>query len=125
MEKIFISGSININNLNYKVLKIIEQFERENCQIYLGDAKGVDFLVQKKLFKDKYFNVIICTIYSNPRNLITDKFKIENITVDSNIKNEREKQTIKDYYMTEKTNFSFVIWDGKSKGSYNNIIRAL
>ena len=41
------------------------------------------------------------------------------------LKNEREKQTYKDEAMSTDSDFSFVIWDGKSKGSFANILRAI
>lgn len=38
---------------------------------------------------------------------------------------ERERQMLKDAKMTDDSDFSLVIWDGKSKGSYSNILRSL
>ena len=34
-------------------------------------------------------------------------------------------QTYKDEAMSNDSDFSFVIWDGKSKGSFANILRAI
>ena len=46
------------------------------------------------------------------------------VTVSHEIKGGRERQQEKDKAMTTDSQYSFVIWDGKSKGSYANILRA-
>jgi hypothetical protein len=45
--------------------------------------------------------------------------------VDTDLKKERERQKEKDSAMTLESDFSLVVWDGKSKGSYQNILRAI
>ena len=49
--------------------------------------------------------------------------KVIDIEIESN--REREKQKEKDKAMTNDSEYSLVIWDGKSKGSYANILRSL
>tara|TARA_R110002049_G_scaffold164208_1_gene330263 strand:- start:210 stop:755 length:546 start_codon:yes stop_codon:yes gene_type:complete len=53
------------------------------------------------------------------------KFDSKFILPKTDSKKERELQKEKDAAMTLDSDYSFVVWDGKSKGSYNNILRAI
>ncbi len=125
MKKVFISGSINLNTLPKMVEKSLKTIQEKNIRVLVGDAKGIDSLVQDYFSKNRYFNLNICSIYQTPRNSKNNNFKTIFIEVDMDIKSERKKQEKKDEYMSLNSDYSFVIWDGKSKGSFNNIQRAL
>lgn len=124
MNSVFISGSISIKTLPSEVIKSFDKIISQNIQVYVGDADGIDTLTQQYFASKNYANVLVCTIYDRPRNIISNIFDIKQVSYDISIKSEREKQTLKDSYMTSNTDYSFVIWDGKSKGSYANIKRA-
>ncbi|MCK4441065.1 MAG: hypothetical protein KAU90_03605 [Sulfurovaceae bacterium] len=125
MSKVFISGSISIKKLPKQVMESIQTMIKKNMTILVGDASGIDSLVQDFCNKNNYLNVIVYTITSIPRYKANQEFKEKKISVNQDIKSERERQTYKDKAMSEDSIFSLVIWDGSSKGSYNNIIRAL
>jgi len=125
MKRVFVSGSISIKKLPTAIVESIDKIEQQNFEILVGDAKGIDLLVQEKLKNDKYENVLVCSIYETPRHLLSTTFKTCNVEYDNSIKSERKKQTFKDSYMTRNSDYSLVIWDGKSKGSYANIVRSL
>ena len=93
-------------------------------KILVGDASGIDGLVQDYCFSLGYFNVTVYSISSQPRYKASDKFALKTVTVPTKIKGARERQQEKDKAMTKDSQYSFIIWDGKSKGSYANIIRA-
>ncbi|MBW6489238.1 hypothetical protein [Sulfurimonas sp.] len=124
MNSVFISGSIAIKTLPSEVLKSFDKILSQNIQVYVGDADGIDILTQKYFASKNYTNVTVCTIKDQPRNIASSHYQIKQINYDSSIKSERQKQTTKDSYMTQYSDYSFVIWDGKSKGSYSNILRA-
>ena len=123
MKKVFISGSRHIKKLDKLVINSLNKIISQNIQVLVGDADGVDRLVQEYLSKQNYFNVIVYTIFENPRNIVSKKFKVKSINVE-NISG-RKAQEKKDEAMTRDSDYSFVIWNGKSKGSLNNILRAL
>jgi len=125
MKKVFISGSINLSILPKIVEKSLKTIQEQNIKILVGDAKGIDSLIQDYFSKKAYFNLNIYSIYETPRNRKNNNFKTILIDVDMDIKSERKKQEKKDEYMSLNSDYSFVIWDGKSKGSFNNIQRAL
>ena len=125
MKSVFISGSISIKTLSNEVIKSFDKIISQNILVYVGDANGIDTLTQNYFASKNYTNLIVCSIYERPRNLASNFFEIKKVNYDTSIVSEREKQTTKDIYMTKHSDYSFIIWDGKSKGSYANIIRAI
>ena len=118
--KIFISGSISIKKIDIEILNKLDSIINKKYKILLGDANGVDLLIQRYLYNRKYNNVII---YSTdyPRNNV-GKWNI--IEIESNEKyGTRAYYTTKDISLTKDCDYGFVIWDEKSKGSLNNIKR--
>ncbi|MDO5090800.1 MAG: hypothetical protein Q4D61_04580 [Cardiobacteriaceae bacterium] len=124
-KKVFISGSINIKVLPCEVTKSLYNIINNGLLVLVGDAEGIDFAVQKFFQKHSYNNVTVYSIYKRPRNIASQNFAKKIVDVDLTIKSEREKQTRKDYVMTEDSDFSLVVWDGESSGSYENIIRSI
>lgn len=127
--KIFICGSIAIKRLNEKITGQLDEFLDSKNEILIGDADGVDSLVQEYLFSKNYTNVTIYHIGNEPRNGNDKNFKTHKSNYDESLdckKNkERAKQTFKDERMIEDCDCCFCIWDGKSKGSYANIKKTL
>ena len=124
MNKVFISGSIVIKKIPPCVEKSINKIIESGMEILVGDADGIDTKVQNYCKKLNYYNVTVYSIYASPRYMASD-FKKKYIIPRSESKKERELQQEKDEAMTMDSDYSLVIWDGKSKGSYNNIIRAI
>ncbi len=124
-NKVFISGSISIKKLPQEVKNSIDKIIEQNLKILVGDAKGIDTLVQNYCLSLNYYNVTIYSISTFPRYKASDNFRIKYIEVPNSIKRERERQQEKDKAMTMDSEFTFTIWDSKSKGSYSNILRGL
>lgn len=125
MSRVFISGSISIKRLPSGVIDSLKKIKDNNLTVLVGDADGVDKKIQDFYSHNCYDNVEVYSIYSSPRNISSSSFSTNTVTVDDDIKKERERQTKKDEAMTLDSEYSFIIWDGKSKGSHKNIIRAL
>ncbi|MDR3243900.1 MAG: hypothetical protein LBT79_04045 [Elusimicrobiota bacterium] len=116
---VFISGSIGINKLPKTALEKIDNIINQNMTVYIGDAKGVDLLVQKYLSKKKYNNVVVYFVSSEIRNNV-GKWQARHI--ETNItKKSRELYTVKDEAMAKEADYGLMIWDGQSKGTLNNI----
>ena len=125
MKKVFISGSISIKKLNKEIIESLENIISKKYTVLIGDASGIDTLIQDYFSKMNYTNIEVYSIFSSPRYLSNKNFFSKYINVSSEIKNERERQTYKDKAMSDDSDFSLVIWDGKSKGSFANILRAI
>lgn len=125
LHSVFISGSIAIKSIPNQVVDSITKMIEKNLTIFVGDASGIDTLVQDLCSKNNYFNVVIYTITSSPRYIANNNFDFKYIFVDQEIKKERERQKYKDRAMTDDSEYSLVVWDGTSKGSYSNILRSI
>ena len=125
MSKVFISGSISIKKLPLEVVGSIRKIIENKIHIVVGDADGVDTLIQDLCLSENYTNLTVYSISAMPRYKAWEKFHFKHIFPNENIKKERARQQEKDKAMTLESEFSFVIWDGKSKGSYANLMRAL
>ena len=123
-ERVFISGSITIKKLPDCVKSSIDAISKGNIEILVGDADGIDTMVQDYCKKIGYSSVVVYSIYQSPRYKVSG-FQSKYIEVKSESKKERERQKEKDAAMTIESDYSLVVWDGFSKGSYANINRAL
>jgi|28_taG_2_1085356.scaffolds.fasta_scaffold00211_11 hypothetical protein len=125
MSKVFISGSISTKTLPNGVLESLKKIQNNNMTILVGDADGIDKVIQDYFKRNNYDNVHVYSIYSSPRNLSSKTFQTKLVNVAPEITKERERQTHKDKAMSVDSDYSLVVWDGKSRGSHKNIIRAL
>jgi hypothetical protein len=117
--KIFISGSISINNLDKTVIEKLNSIMHNKHAVLMGDAFGVDINVQKYFYRNNYINIVIYYAGDKIRNNIGN-WKTKQIINLNNLKG-RELYTLKDIEMARDADFGFMIWDGKSKGTKNNI----
>ena len=124
-NKVFISGSISIKKLPIEVVSSVKKIIEQKIQILVGDADGIDTLIQDFCLAENYTNLTVYSISAIPRYQASDKFNFKHIFPDKKIKKERARQQEKDKAMTNDSEFSFVIWDCRSKGSYANLMRAL
>jgi hypothetical protein len=123
-EKIFISGSIKIKTLSKSVYDKLEQIIKEDQEVIVGDAAGVDSSVQDFFKEKEYRNVTVYSIFSIPRHN-SGGFESKYVFASGDIKSMRERQKVKDERMSIECDSSLVIWDGKSKGCFSNIKRSI
>ena len=117
---VFISGSISIDKLPLFALEKIDSIIVKDYRILIGDAKGVDLLVQEYLLKKEYKNIIVYFTGENIRNN-AGNWKSNQIIDDSYKRKGRELYTLKDKAMARDADYGLMIWDGKSKGTLGNI----
>ena len=142
MRKMFISGSISSKEIPKDVIKSVDDCQKRNYTILIGDAPGIDKNIQDMLKADNYKNVEVYHVGPSPRNFSYKEWVNKRIPVDienkklyRNGKYTREGQMIKDRAMADEADFGLVVWKdtrknrfGKvevSKGSLNNIYNLL
>jgi hypothetical protein len=120
--KIFVSGSIGIKELDDNVKKRLDKLMDQNQSILVGDAQGVDQLVRDYLQSKNYDNV---TVYSTgqARCNVPNNWTQKQTPPQKGVKG-REHFALKDIAMTKDCDGALAIWDGKSKGTKDNISRA-
>lgn len=118
--QVFIAGPRAIRSLNTEVTQELHKIVDQNITVLLGDANGVDKQLQKFFYGLNYTNVIIYASEGRARNNL-GRWIVKNVSVPPNAKG-FEYYAAKDLKMSEDANYGFMIWNGKSKGTLNNII---
>ena len=121
--KVFIAGSINISVLDKAVEGRLNNIHVKNYTVLVGDANGVDKAVQKYFFNRKYANVVIFASGEKARNNVGN-WEIQKIDVPAHVKG-FDYYTAKDKAMADAADYGFMIWNGESKGTLNNIINLI
>ncbi len=123
MTTVFIGGSRSITRLNDTIRYTADNIMRQRFAIVIGDANGADKAVQNYLAEKAYRNVIVYCMGDHCRNNV-GSWPVEQIYADSHIK-DFAYYTTKDEKMAQVGSYGFMIWDGKSKGTLNNILNLL
>ena len=123
MTTVFIGGSRSIARLNDIIRSRANNIMRQRFAIVIGDANGADKAVQSYLAEKAYRNVIVYCMGNHCRNNV-GSWPVEQIYADNQIKDFAYYAT-KDEKMAHLASYGFMIWDGKSKGTLNNILNLL
>ncbi|HBY20223.1 MAG: hypothetical protein A2Y24_00210 [Clostridiales bacterium GWE2_32_10] len=118
--KVFIAGARAISNLNDDIKNRLRTIYIKKITVLIGDANGVDKAVQKFFYDVRYKDVIVYAMEGRTRNNIGN-WNVENVELDGK-KTGFEYYATKDLKMAEDADYGFMIWNGKSKGTLNNII---
>ena len=117
MTKIFIGGSKTIYKIDDIVKGKLREIIKNQYDVLIGDCFGVDKAVQEFFYNDGYRSVTVYVSGKDVRNNVGD-FKVCNIPADMT---GFEFYRQKDIAMENEADCGFMIWDGKSKGTLNNI----
>ncbi len=117
---VFIAGPRKITSLDDNVKSRLASIINKNLNVILGDANGVDHLVQAFLYDKRYLNVTVYASNGVTRNNI-GHWNVRNIPVDKNTKG-FAFYAAKDKRMADDADYGFMIWNGESKGTLANII---
>jgi hypothetical protein len=123
MKKVFIGGSRKLGRLNRAIKERADNIVGQDFQILIGDANGADKAVQQYLAEKGYKNVIVFCMGDTCRNNI-GKWETKAIASHRN-KKDFSYFAVKDKEMSEQADYGFMLWDGKSKGTLNNIVNTL
>ena len=121
--KIFIAGPRSVNELDKCVKQKLENIFFKGYNILIGDAGGIDSSVQRYMLSKKYKNVTVFASNGIARNNYGN-WKIENVKVTEGISG-FNFYVKKDIEMAKQADIGFMIWNGKSRGTFNNVINCL
>jgi hypothetical protein len=92
-------------------------------RVLIGDANGADKIIQKYFVNKGYDNVIVFCSGKYCRNNLGN-WPTKHITPNHN-RRDFAYYAAKDLEMAKKASYGFMIWDGKSKGTLNNVLNLL
>lgn len=121
--KIFIAGPREEKQLDENVYIKLNNICEKGHEILVGDAYGIDSAIQNFLFKSNYANVKVFASNGLARNNYGN-WQIEKVLVSDNVKG-FDFYVKKDLEMVKQTDIGFMIWNGKSRGTFNNIVNLL
>ena len=120
MTTVFLSGSRKLSRINDQIRCRIQKMLDQEFVIVLGDANGADKAMQGFLAESGYRHVTVFCAGQACRNNL-GAWDTANITVPSHLSG-RDFYAEKDKEMAAQADYGFVLWDGKSSGSINNVI---
>ena len=119
MNRIFISGSISIKVVNNQIVARLENMIEKGHEILIGDADGIDKAIQS-FFANRYYKQIAIYCSGGMCRNNVGKWNVQNVPVPPNAKG-RKFYMVKDEQMAKDADYGFLIWDGKSAGTINNL----
>jgi len=123
LTRVFLGGSRKIFKLNNPVKERLKNILDNHFTVLIGDANGADKAFQLYLKENDYKSVIVYCSGNICRNNIGNwnSVKIGNDTKNKNL----DFYMLKDKEMAEQAEYGFMVWDGKSTGTLNNILNLL
>ncbi len=121
MKRVFIQGSRRISRLSPESQKRLDNIIERGMTVLVGDANGADRIVQQYFARRRYANVRIYCMNGDPRNNVGHWEVVA-------VKSERAEKDFafysqKDSRMCDEADCGFAIWDGKSKGTLNSVVK--
>lgn len=123
MSSVFFGGSRKISRLNSQLRTRIRNLMTSKHTVLVGDANGIDKAVQSFLAGEGYGNVKVYCMEGTCRNNIGHW---PSVSVSAKGKKKDFAYfALKDAEMSRDADFGFMIWDGKSKGTLNNVLNLI
>ena len=123
MTTVFIGGSRRISRLNDTIRSRADDIMHQNFAVIIGDANGTDKSMQSYFASNGYRNVVVYCMEGQFRN------NIGHWPTRQIYSHRQEKDfsyyATKDREMAKAASYGFMIWDGKSKGTFNNVLNLL
>jgi hypothetical protein len=120
MTIVFLSGSRKIGRIGDEVRRRIHNIVEKHLKVITGDANGADRAMQAYLAELQYEAVTIYFVGDAPRNNVGG-WPTKNITGNPRLSG-RDFYAQKDKEMSKIADCGFVLWDGKSSGSVQNML---
>jgi hypothetical protein len=117
---IFVAGSRHTSRLPAEVKKRLDTVIGKRFQILVGDANGTDKALQQYLSDKEYPNVIVHCMERHCRNNI-GHWPTREVAAPKGARG-FDFYSIKDRAMASAAEYGLMLWDGKSKGTINNVV---
>ena len=124
MTKVFFSGSRRLTRLNRAVRERADNLIASGFTVLIGDANGADRAMQDYLARKGHDKVIVFCTGPTCRNNV-GQWETRHVCPVGKARRDFQYYALKDRKMAEEATYGFVMWDGRSKGSLNNIMSLL
>jgi hypothetical protein len=117
---VFVAGSRQISRLPAEVKVRLDTMIEKRFQILVGDANGADKAVQRYFADKSYPNVLVHCMKDHCRNNLGN-WPTRQLVAPRGAKG-FDYYSVKDRAMVEAAEYGLMLWDGKSKGTVNNVV---
>lgn len=122
MSTVFIGGSRRIGRLNEVIRARLDNIIDRRLRVVVGDANGSDRAVQAYLTQRSHRDVVVYCMAGACRNNLAD-WKVQE--VEASGQRGSDYYALKDVQMAHSSDCGFMLWDGKSRGTFRNVQRLL
>ncbi len=123
MSKVFFGGSRSLSRLDSAVRARLRNLIAQGHTVLIGDANGIDKAIQAFFAEENYRDVIVYCMEAECRNNVGN-WLIESVSASGKAK-DFAYFAVKDARMGLAADYGFMIWDGASKGTLNNVLSLL
>jgi hypothetical protein len=123
VTSVFTGGSRKVSRLNGLVRLRLESIADKNLTVLVGDANGADKAIQKHFAARNYGNVIVYCMDGVCRNNVGG-WEIRGIRGEDALRG-WQYFAQKDLAMAKDASCGFMLWDGRSKGTVNNLLNLI
>jgi hypothetical protein len=120
MTTVFIAGSRQITRLPAEVTMRVDTMIDKGFQILVGDANGADKAIQSYLAQKGYPHVLVHCMEGHCRNNV-GHWPTHEVTPPKGARG-FDFYSAKDRVMADAADYGLMLWDGKSKGTINNVV---
>ena len=117
---VFVAGSRQISRLPVEVGSRLDTMSEKGFQILVGDANGADKAIQRYLADRSYPNVLVHCMKDHCRNNVGN-WPTREVAAPRGAKG-FDYYSLKDRAMADTAEYGLMLWDGKSKGTVNNVV---
>ena len=117
---VFVAGSRQISRLPAEVMARLDTIIEKGLQVFVGDANGADKAVQSYLAAKAYPNVLVHCMEHHCRNNV-GQWPMREVVAPKGAHG-FDFYSAKDRVMAEAAEYGLMLWDGKSKGTINNVV---
>jgi hypothetical protein len=119
---VFIGGSRAVSKLNGAIRARVDDLINRGLTVFIGDANGADKAVQQYLAERNYANVVVFCIVECRNNV--GSWPTRNV-VPPSYRKDFSYYAAKDIVMSREAQCGVMLWDGKSKGTLQNILNLI
>jgi hypothetical protein len=120
MSNVFFGGSRNLGRLNPAIRTRLRNLITNGHRVLIGDANGIDKAVQFFFAQEGYKNLVVYCMDGECRNNVGN-WPLKAIDSGGR-KRDFAYFAMKDAQMSLDADYGFMIWDGESKGTLNNVL---
>ena len=122
MTTVFIGGSRAVSRLSHTIVEKLDDLISRQCEIFIGDANGADKAVQEHFAKRGYQRVVVYCMERCRNNV--GNWPMKHVEPPGTRK-DFAYYAAKDLAMARDAKCGVMLWDGKSKGTLNNVQQLL